>query len=164
MFFPLSVLPLRIWLVPSHQHLWISASCSQPSETDRACTVTVTNQFKGYKILTFTFHILSSLFPCVWHPFCSTESSWQPSHKQYKCISKPLETSRIYFPVMWWNDTRLVLFTEIISARLCCFWWHVLCLKVKRGADFLQIWVRSSQRLIYDVINKEIGICCCGDR
>ncbi len=71
--------------------------CSQPSETDGACTVTVTNQFKGYKILTFTFHILSSLFPCVWHPFCSTESSWQPSHKQYKCISKPLETSRSLF-------------------------------------------------------------------
>lgn len=80
--------------------------CSQPSETDRACTTTITNQFTTKKTLTFTFQILSSLFPCVFHPsyVCKILSALLNPHdipltNNANAFQSLLRLPEVYFPV-----------------------------------------------------------------
>lgn len=106
MFFPPSVLPLRIWLVPSLPSapldLCLSVSLCVLSPRRQTGHVLYCHCNKSIQRLQNIHFYLSHPFLavsiiCVWHPFCSIESSWHPSHKQYRCISKSLETSRSLF-------------------------------------------------------------------
>lgn len=136
MFFPPSVLPLRIWLVPSLPSapldLCLSVSLCVLSPRRQTGHVLYSHCNKSIQRLQNIHFYLSHPFLavsiiCVWHPFCSIESSWHPSHKQYRCISKPLETSRSLFSsnVTEWHKCcllRLFSLVCVVFDGMCCVW------------------------------------------